>query len=87
MELIFLIIAILLGLPILALLAKLILGLVGITLGLIGLPFLIVGLVIFLPILLLVGAVGLLFKLFLPLVVLGVVGFFAYRFLKIRSII
>lgn len=73
--------ALFIGLPLIFFVFKLILGVLGITLGLVSLPILLVGLVVFLPIIIIFG---LLTKL-LPLFVVVGLGFLAYRYLKNRE--
>ncbi len=68
--------AILLGIPIIKLIFKLILGILGITMGLVSLPFLLIGGLIILPIIIIFGILTRL----LPIILIGGLIYLAYRY-------
>lgn len=81
LKILLIIAALVVGLPLVGFLIKLIFGIVGLTLGLISLPLLIVGLILILSFVLIFG----LLKFFLPLLIVGGLGFLAYKYIKNRQ--
>lgn len=81
LKLLLLIGALIIGFPLIILFVKLILGILGITIGIVSLPLLIIGGIILLPIMI---VFGLLTKL-LPLILVGGLGYFAYRYIRNRE--
>lgn len=73
--------AILLGIPIIKLFFKLILGILGITISLVSLPFLLIGALIILPIVIIFGILTHL----LPILVLGGLIYLGYKYVQNRE--
>lgn len=76
LTLIFIIGAIMIGIPLIKLFFKLILGVLGLTIGLVSLPFLLIGGLIILPIVIIFGILAQL----LPVIIVGGLVYFAYRY-------
>lgn len=73
--------AIFIGIPLIKLVFKLILGVLGLTLGLVSLPFLLIGGLIILPIVIIFGILTHL----LPLFIFGGLIYFGYRYMTNRD--
>ena len=73
--------AIFIGIPLIKLVFKLILGVLGLTLGLVSLPFLLIGGFIILPIVIIFGILTHL----LPLIIFGGLIYFGYRYMANRE--
>ncbi len=69
------------GIPLIKLVFKLILGVLGLTFGLVSLPFLLIGGLIILPIVIIFGILTHL----LPLIIFGGLIYFGYRYMTNRD--